>query len=213
MKRALALSLSLFFCAASAPAAPNDAKEIHSVIEKTVNSVLDVLREKGLEKADRKRRSMAIAEPVFDFALMGKLTLGRTNWPKLSEPQKKEFIDLFVRNIEDSYYEKIDLFTDETVEFDEPVAGEKGKYEMTTRVVSKGQRYKLLYKVYKNGAAWRIYDMEIEGISLIRTYGAQYDQFLRKSSPAELLSKMKEKSLSAPKELKLSAKTKAEEKP
>jgi len=190
-----------------------EAKEVSIVVENSVNSVLEVLKNKELEKEDRKQKVLALIDPVFDLPLMGKLVLGPTYWPKLSVPQRKEFIALFIKAIHDSYFEKIDLFTNETVDFEAPAPGEKGKYEMATRINSKGQRYKLLYKLYRSGNSWKIYDMEIEGISLIRTYGAQYDQVIQKSSIKGLLAKMKEKAMEIPDELKAAAKREAKPAP
>jgi phospholipid transport system substrate-binding protein len=195
---------------ASAAAAGGDAAEVRSVIERSVNSVLDVLKDKDLGKEQRKKRVLAKVDEVFDLALMGKLALGRAHWPKLDEGQRRKFSDLFVGTIKDSYYEKIDLFTDETVEFEAPAPAEKGKYQMGTSVISKGQRYKLLYKLYKGASGWKVYDVEIEGISLVRSYGSQYDQFLQKFSVEALLAKMKEKSLDTPEELKSKSKKAAE---
>lgn len=203
------LALGLLAPAASegGKEAADDAKDVKTVIEKSVNAVLDVLRDKAVAKEDRRKRVMRVVTPVFNLPLMGKLALGKANWPKLNAAQRKEFTDLFIAAVQDSYYDKLDLFTDETVEFADPVSSEKDKYQMMTYLNSKGQRYKLLYKLHKAGAAWRVYDVEIEGISLIRTYGAQYDQILQAASPKDLLAKMREKSLDAPKKLKAAAKS------
>jgi phospholipid transport system substrate-binding protein len=209
MKSKIALLCTLLLPSSpafAAPSASDDAAAVKARIEGSVNAVLDVLKDKELEREARKKKVLAVIDPLFDLPLMGKLVLGRANWPKFSEAQRKEFTDLFVKTIHDSYYEKIDLFTDEVVEFDAPVPAESGKYEMTSRVISKGQRYKLLYKVYRSGDSWKVYDIGIEGISLVRTYGAQYDQVLQKSPVAELLRKMREKTLDIPEELKRPAK-------
>lgn len=195
--------------AVAAPVATGDAKEVKAVISSSINSVLSALKDKNLADAERRGKVFAVVDPLFDLPLMGKLVLGRAHWGKLSESQRKEYTALFISTIKDSYYEKITLFTDETVDLGEPAAGEKGKYEMLTFVNSKGKRYNLLYKIYRSGAAWRVYDMEIEGISLVRAYGSQYDQFLQKSSIEGLLVKMKEKSLETPKELKSKRKAEA----
>ena len=200
-------------CPASAAPAASDAKEVQAVIERSVHSVLDILKDKGLDREERKKRVLSIVDPVFDLPLMGKLVLGRTHWPSLSEPQRKDFTGLFIKAIHDSYFEKIDLFTDETVEFEAPVPREKGKFEMATRIASKGQRYKLLYKLYRGESSWRVYDFEIEGISLVRTYGSQYDQVLQKHSIDELLKKMREKALEVPAGLKRAAKEAAKPEP
>ncbi len=200
--------------AAGPPAAAADeAGRVRAVVEKSVNTVLGVLRDKSVKGEERKKRVLAVVDPLFDLPLMAKLALGRVHWPKFSEPQRKEFIRLFVTTMRESYVDKIDLFTDESVEFEAPSPGEKGKYQMLTRVVSKGERYTILYKLYLSGGAWRIYDVEIEGVSLVRAYGSQYDQFLQTSNPDGLIAKLREKSLEAPKDLKAAGKKSASAKP
>ncbi|HAH07557.1 MAG TPA: hypothetical protein DCM05_13735 [Elusimicrobia bacterium] len=186
---------------AAPPVQADDGRDVRVVVENTVNSVLDVLKDKSLAREAKRRKVKSLVEPVIDFALTGKLALGRTHWSKLSEGQRKEFTELFVKTLQDSYFEKLDLFTDEKVDFEAPAPAEKGKYQMMIRVLSKDQRYHLLYKLYKSGEAWKVYDVEIEGISIVRSYGSQYDQFLQKNSVADLLAKMKSKSIDAPKDL------------
>jgi len=191
----------LLAVASAGPAMADDLREVRVVVERSINSVLEALMDKDLSRESKRKKVQAVVEPVFDFTLMGKLALGRAHWPKLDERQRKEFTGIFVQTLQDSYFDKIDLFTDEKVEFEAPAPSEKGKYQMMTRVISKDQRYGLLYKLYKAGPAWKIYDVEIEGISIVRSYGSQYDQFLQKNSVADLLAKMKGKTLEAPKDL------------
>lgn len=197
---ALWLCLSAWAAAASA-AAGNDAKEVRAAVEGSVNAVLEVLGDKSLSREERKNKSMAIVDASFDLPTMGMIALGK-NRPLFGKDQRERYTAIFINHIKDSYYDKMDLFNDEKVEFDDPVLGEKGKYKMLTRVVSKGNRYKLLYRLYKSGSAWRVYDVEIEGISLTRTYGADFNRFLngdpgekspKKHTPEELLARLKEK--------------------
>ncbi len=202
MKLAWTVLLPLSLVSPARAAAAPEAREARAVVESAVNSVLGVLKSKELSKEERKRRVEAVVEPAFDIPLMGKLVLGRTYWPKMDEAQRKEYTELFVRTIKDSYYEKIDLFTDETVDIGDAAPGEKGKFVVPTSILSKGQKYQLLYKLYKSPTAWKVYDVEIEGISLIRAYSSQYDQFLQKSTIPGLLAKMKEKTLETPQDLK-----------
>ncbi|MBI4676729.1 MAG: ABC transporter substrate-binding protein [Elusimicrobia bacterium] len=207
MRKALAVvALILLSCPSPAAQAADDGKQVRALIERTVDSVLDVLKDKSLAKDARKGKVLALVDPVFDLKLMGKLTLGQKNWPKLDQAQQDKYTGLFTATVKDSYYEKIDMFTNETVDFEDPVPAEKGKYQMMTRINSKGQRYGLLYKLTRREGGWKVYDVEIEGISLIRSYGAQYDQFLQKGTAAGLLAKMKEKTLETPSDLKAATK-------
>ena len=199
-------ALPLCLIALAVPARADDAKDVRATVEGSVNSVLAVLKDKKVQGEERKTKVMAVMDSNFDLSMMGKLTLGKTHWGEFSEDERKDFAELFVRTIKDTYYDKIELFSDETVDYGTPAPAEKGKYQMLTSVVSKGSRYKIQYKLFKKEGAWKVYDAEIEGISLVKTYGQQYDQFLAKGTPKELLAKLKEKSLSTPADLEKATK-------
>lgn len=189
---------------ATAEAQPTDAgpKGVREVVEGAINSVLSVLRDKSNSHDARRQKILAIMDSVGDFALMAKLTLGPAHWPKFDEAQRKEFVATFTKTIHDACFDKLDTYTDETVEFLAPVPGDKGKYAMRLHIFSRGERYTLIFKLYHAKSIWKIYDMEIEGVSFIRAYRAQYDQVLQKASPRELLDRMGAKTLVTPKALK-----------
>ena len=191
-----------FVSGALAAASPAEgSKEVPLVVENTVNSMIDVLRDKANDRAARQRKIFAVIDPTTDFALMGKLALGPANWQKFDEPQRKEFTEAFTRSVRNSCFEKVEIYTNETVDFDPPAPAEKGKYRMLIRIHSRGQVYKVLFKLYQNKSPWRIYDLEVEGVSVIRTYAAQYEQVLAKGTPQDLLAKMRMHDFAAPDEL------------
>lgn len=198
----LAVSLAAPRPAPAAQALTPEAESVRAVVEDSVKAVLAALRDKALKPQARRDAVMGVIDPVLDFPLMAKLALGRKHWPELDAAQQKEFTQLFVRSLQDSYFEKMDLLTDEKVEFDKPEPAEKGKFQMMTTILSKGDRHKMLYKLYKKDSSWKVYDVEIAGISLVKSYGAQYDQFLKTGSVADLLKKLREKALGQPEELK-----------
>jgi len=181
--------------------ADDDTKVVENLIRTSVNSVLDILKDKEMDKDAKKEEVMKLIDPLFDIPLMAKLVLGRRHWPGFDKEERKKFTDLFVKTMQNSYFDKIDLLSDEFVNFDQPVRKKK-KFHMLTHIVAKDKRYDMLFKLYRKKDSWRVYDVQIEGISFVKSYGAQYDQFLQKSSVQELLTKMKEKILDIPKELK-----------
>lgn len=196
--------LALAF-AVPAVAAP-DLKPVRTLVETSVDRVMAILKDKALSRDEKKKKVMTVGETLFDMALMSKLVLGREHWPKFDPKQQKEFTTLFVRQLQDSYFEKVDLLTDETVEFKDPVLQKDGKAVMLTHILSKSERYEMIYKLYQKAGAWKAYDVEIEGISLVKAYGAQYDEFLRKSAPADLLKKLRDQPFERPKDLEKSKK-------
>ncbi|MBI3297996.1 MAG: ABC transporter substrate-binding protein [Elusimicrobia bacterium] len=221
MKIALILPLAVVFAApvaqeAALPsaaavlaAAPSgDAKAVRTLIETSVNQILVVLKDRGTDRETKKKKVVTVGESLFDFPLVAKLVLGREHWPKFDAGQQKEFRTLFVKQLQDSYFEKVDLLTDEVVEFSDPAGQKDGKMTMLTHIISKNERYEMLYKIYKKAGAWKVYDVEIEGISLVKAYGAQYDEFLRKAKPADLIKKLREQPFERPKELENKEKAK-----
>jgi phospholipid transport system substrate-binding protein len=201
MKRILTAALAaIILCG---PALADDKKSVDQLIRNAVNRTLDILKQKSLDKETKKQQVVQVVTPVFDIPLMAKLVLGRTHWPKLSDPQKKEFSDLFYKTIQESYFDKINLFTNERVEFEEPVQKES-KFQMMTYIVAKDKRYSMLFKLYRKDESWKVYDVEIEGISFIKSFGSQYDQFLQQNSVKDLLAKLRERALDMPDDLKAS---------
>lgn len=187
----MAAVLVLLFVSGPA-AAEKDKKAVDQLIRKTGEEVLTVLRSKGLAKEAKKKKVLDIVESLLDFDLMAKLTLGRKHWPGLDKGKRKRFTALFKEQLQRSYFDKVDLFTDEVVEYAEPKRIQDRKYRMVTYIVSKGQRIELVYKLYPKGKGWKIYDLEIEGVSIVKSYGSQYGDFLESHSFDELLKKMRE---------------------
>jgi phospholipid transport system substrate-binding protein len=190
MNKLLIVPLTLALAAPSALV--GDQKAVDALVRDTVDRVMAVLKTKELSHADKKDQVIKIVDPVIDMSLMAKLTLGRSRWPKLDEKQRKQFTDLFKEQLKASYFEKLDLLTDEKVEYGEPVEKDK-KFQMLTYILSKGQRIGMAYKVYKDKDAWKVYDLEIEGVSIVKSYGSQYDEFLRDNPFEALLKKMQQK--------------------
>jgi len=180
------------FVICAQPAAADDKCDAGKVVRDTVKAVLECLRINDLSDEGKRERIREITGPVFDFPLMGKLALGRRHWPKLNEKERGEYTRLFVKQLQNSYSDKIALFSNEKVEYEEPVQV-KTKIHVPTIVISKDERNKMLYKLYKAGAGWKVYDVEIQGVSIVSSYRAQYAQILKTGSVEDLLEKMRGK--------------------
>jgi phospholipid transport system substrate-binding protein len=193
MKRSILLVLLFLSLVQPVQAEEEDNKKaVATLIQTTVEKVLKVLGDKKTSRSTKRERTIKTIEPVIDFQLMAKLTLGRRHWPKFSTKQRETFTDLLVETLKVSYFEKLVLFTDEVVEYEDPVA-RGNKFEVVTYIVSKGERTVVVYKLYQRAGAWRVYDFEIEGVSIVRSYGSQHNDFLREKSVEKLLEVMKKK--------------------
>ena len=171
------------------PVMADEKLEAEKVVRDTLADVLDCLH-MNLSDEIKRERIIQIIDPFFDFALMGKLALGKRQWPKLNEEERREYTELFIKQLQDSYADQIALFANEKLESVESVQV-KTKVHVTTTILSKAERNKVLYKFYKSKAGWKVYDVEIQGVSIVSSYRAQYTEALKNGSVKELLKKMR----------------------
>ncbi len=190
MKKVIWLSLALVAFVQTAVA--DGKSDAGTVVRETVDSCLGWLQQDDLTDKAKYDLIVKRINPVFDFALMGKLALGKKQWPRLNEGQRKEYTDLFVQQLLKSYANKVMLFSGETVEYEEPLQV-KSKVHVGTSVVSTDGRNRILYKMYKSKAGWKVYDVEIKGVSIVSSYRAQYAEIMKTGTVEDLLNRMKEK--------------------
>ena len=167
----------------------DDKSAAKELLMAKVDAALSVLHRKDLVQQEKNKQVVKIVEPIFDYNLMAKLTLGRKYWPGLSKKNREKFTDLFVGRLKTSYIDKLSLYTDEKVVYDAPVQ-EGIKIQIPTSVISKNNRISMMYKLYKSSNGWKIYDIEIEGVSLISTYRSQFNDILSKGTIDDLLVKL-----------------------
>lgn len=185
--------LLLFFVLLSRVAVADVESEAEEKLKMSIDKVFTVLSDKELTTDQKKIKVVAITDTVFGYPLMAKLSLGKKHWPQFSLEQRAEFVNLFTELFQDFYVDKLDLFGDEKVTFQPPVLVNKKKVQIPTVLLSKEKKYSMLYKMAKTKKGWRIYDIEIEGVSLIHTYRSQYNHILESGEIEDLLIKMREK--------------------
>lgn len=165
-------------------------------VKKTVDEVVRILSDTDMKKPqnEQKRRKAlksAIGQ-VFDHAEMAKRAMGQ-NWKDLSPAQRKEFIDLFATLLENSYAGKIESYNNEKITYLKEVLD--GDYaEVKSRVITaKRDEYTLDYRLLREGERWRVYDVVIEGVSLVSNYRSQFNKIVKAQGYQELVKKMKAK--------------------
>jgi phospholipid transport system substrate-binding protein len=161
-----------------------------------VDKVLDVLRDSSLKseaaKKARRDKLRAISEKMFDFTELSKRTLAQ-NWSKLSPEQQKEFIGLFTSLLETTYINKIMSYTDEKILFTREVPLTEKTVEVRSTVLSNKGEIPIYYRVTIKDDAWRVYDVVIEGVSLVNNYRSQFKEILSNKPPESLLETLRKK--------------------
>ncbi|MBU0909220.1 MAG: ABC transporter substrate-binding protein, partial [Proteobacteria bacterium] len=127
----------------------------------------------------------------FDFKEMSKLTMGKY-WKDLSDADKGHFVEIFSRLIENSYIDKIEAYSDEKIIFLKESVREN-KSLVPTLIKHNNLDIPISYKLYKTQDRWRVYDVVIEGVSLVQNYRSQFNSIIMKEKYAGLVKRIDEK--------------------
>lgn len=165
-------------------------------VKKTIDGVINILKDERLkspQNQDKRRRLLKeLIYKRFDFEEMGKRSLG-IHWAKRSPEEKKEFIPLFSDLLERSYINRIESYRDEKIIYvDESI--DNGYAVVKTKVVSKSNiETPIDYRLMRKDSDWFVYDVIIEGVSLVNNYRTQFNKIINSESYEGLIKRMKSK--------------------
>ena len=181
------LVLHPFFAVAATPL---------ETIQTQVDKVLDVLRDPALKaetaKEAKEKKIWAIAENIFDFTELSKRTMGR-EWKKLNAGQQKEFTDLFSKILGNVYLDRIMAYTNEKVVYDKKSTISEDRAEVKSRVITSSAEVPINYRMINMNGNWKVYDVVIEGVSLVKNYRTQFREILMDQSADDLLQILRKK--------------------
>jgi phospholipid transport system substrate-binding protein len=165
-------------------------------VEKGVNEVLTNLTDpafKAKSKDEQIEVIGAIIDKIFDFEELSRRTLGR-EWKKMNAAQQKEFVPLFKQLLQGVYADRLLAYSDQKVVFDKETILKKGRAEVQSYLqTSDGNKIPLFYRLTDKTGQWRVYDVIIEGVSMVKNYRTQFREILAKDSPDKLLQILREK--------------------
>lgn len=162
----------------------------------TIDEVLRIVRDKDLKqpaKAEERRQQLErVVAARFDYQEMSRRALGAP-WNSLSDQEKQEFVGLFRSLLTNSYAEKIETYSGEGVHYLNERT-EKEYAEVRTKVLSGKTEIPLDYRLINKGDDWRVYDVVVDGVSLVNNYRGQFAKILKASSYADLVEQLRKKS-------------------
>jgi phospholipid transport system substrate-binding protein len=188
--RGLALLVALGFLGTPPAWAGPPTDQLRSQIDRVIKTLDDPeLKTRSVERRKAVRR---IADDIFDFGETAKRSLGR-HWQARSPAERGEFVQLFTDLLERSYISKIELYSGERITYaGDTMDGEQAV--VRTKVITKqGTEVPVDYRMLRKGARWLVYDVLIEGVSLIANYRTQFNKIIQTSSYQDLVKKMKTK--------------------
>lgn len=166
------------------------------VVTEKVDSITSIVVEaKKAQTIDDKATRDKLWEQVdaiFDFGVLSQKAMSR-NWLAMNDNEKTEFIGLFRKLLGRAYLKKIEDYDNENIQYLREAFTSPETAEVFTTIESKGQQYVLNYRLVQKEGAWRVYDVSIEGVSLVSNYRAQFNDFLQNSTIQDLLSSLKTK--------------------
>jgi phospholipid transport system substrate-binding protein len=164
-------------------------------VKKTVDEVVRIVGDKELKKNYTKRRQALkkTISGIFDYSEMAKRSLGKY-WNVRSIDEKKHFTALFATLLENSYASKIETYNNEKIVYiRDNVDGDYA--EVKSKVVTANRdEFSLDYRLFKQNGRWMVYDVVIEGVSLVSNYRSQFNKIVATNGYDSLIKKLQSKS-------------------
>lgn len=193
--RYIQVLLVLIFCSflpdSSAQAVPGPTEQL----KPTLNVLLDILLDPSLKgnehKEARRAKIMGHVTQRFDFREMSQRVIGR-EWRSLSQEQQDYFQELFTKLLENAYIGKFESYSGQEVQY----IGERIRDEraiVSTQIENNSQWLPVDYIMINKEAQWMVYDINIEGVSLVRNYMEQFKSILRRDKFDGLIKLLEEK--------------------
>jgi phospholipid transport system substrate-binding protein len=169
------------------------------LVKASVSRVLAIVQSPYVVASDggqRRTDIRRVAQGLFDFNEMARLTLAR-HWKDRSAQEQEEFVRLFTDLLERSYLTSIENYAGEKITFlGESVSGPYA--QVRSRIVTdRRMEISIEYRLFESGAGWAVYDVVLDGVSLVSNYRSQFNSIIRTSSFADLLAKLRSKQIEA----------------
>ncbi len=174
-----------------------ESSTVTDEVKKVVDEVIRIVTNKELKKPQNARERRAEMKKaigsIFDYGQMTKLSMG-IHWKERTPAEQKELVKLFETLLENSYATKIESYNNEKIIYlKEDVEGDYA--EVNSRVITeKGDEFSLVYRLGKEGNKWMVYDVVIEGVSLVSNYRSQFNRIIEEQGYNELIKKLQTKS-------------------
>lgn len=174
-------------CPSSVLAGPTDQ------VKPTLDRILEVLSDTGLKgdnnRVERRTKIMSIIKTRFDFQEMSKRVLGKTTWQEISDGDRDHFTSLMTKLLENVYIGKLESYSGQQIDY----TGEKikkNKALVSTTIENNGEKIPLHYILLNTQSNWMVYDINIDGVSLIKNYRQQFKSVLKRDKFSGLVKEL-----------------------
>ena len=165
-------------------------------VETGVNKLIATLGDPAFKAKAKDEQIAQIGEEIeliFDFKELSRRTLGR-EWKKMKPEQQKEFVQLFRQLLQGVYADRLLAYSDQKIIFAKETMLKKGRAEVQSFLqTSDGKKIPLFYRLTDKSGSWKVYDVIIEGVSMVKNYRTQFRKILAKDSHEKLLDILRNK--------------------
>jgi len=186
----------LFCCLVSVIAIPARAGEPTEKIKETTDKIISIVTDPELKDParaeERKRLIRSAVDERFDWEEMSRRALAR-EWLKRSEEERQEFVALFGALLERTYLDKVEGYSGEKVHYEGEAVDGKYGVVLVKFVTSQDLEVPVRYRLKKKEDDWAVYDISIEGVSLVNNYRVQFKNIIAKSSYEKLVVRLRAK--------------------
>lgn len=162
------------------------------VIERQVNRVLEVIDSSMKDRMEKEAKIQSIVDEIFDYTELSRRTLA-VHWNSFTPDQREEFTDLFGKLLRRIYMDRILAHTHGKVVLGKVVRLSENRVEVESQLVMSSRSIPIGYRMIFRQDQWRVYDVVIEGVSLVQNYRSQFRGILARESPEALLKLLREK--------------------
>ncbi len=196
LKTAAMLLVVAAFISAAAIRPARAADDPMTVVQRTVNDALAVLRNKQVPAAQRRDQLRQIISRSFDFTEMSRSALGY-HWKQITPDQQQEFTTVFTTFIEDSYLAKINDYSGQQVQFVRQSKDGAQYGQVATNIVQAGKDpIAVNYRLLSQNGQWKVYDVTVDAISIIANYRNQFNRVMNNQGYPKLIADLKSKQAS-----------------
>ncbi len=195
MKKNLIILTSIALIFGYVQAGFSSQPEPVDLVKRTIDRVLNLLGDETLSRpemrAEQKKQIMSVVETRFDFREMSKRALAR-HWKKRAPEERDYFVELFSKLLQNRYVRRVESNSGSEILYQKQII-KNDKAVVYTVALKNNAEIPLVYKLFKSADEWMVYDVVIEGVSLIQNYRTQFSSVIKREKYAGLIKRMEEK--------------------